>query len=75
MAQDAVDVAIVGGWFRRPDRRTRVREGGQACGSAIRGPVGRIHLAGTEIAIVNCGYIDGAVCSGERVAAEVLAAH
>jgi monoamine oxidase len=45
-----------------------------ACGSAIREPVGRIHWAGTETATVNCGYIDGAVRSGERVAAEVLAA-
>ncbi|MGH7605972.1 MAG: flavin monoamine oxidase family protein, partial [Gemmatimonadales bacterium] len=45
-----------------------------ACGSAIREPVGRIHWAGTETATVNCGYIDGAVRSGERVAAEVLEA-
>ncbi len=44
------------------------------CGSAIREPVGRIHWAGTETAEVNAGYIDGAVRSGERVAAEVLAA-
>jgi monoamine oxidase len=43
-----------------------------ACGSAIREPVGRIHWAGTETSPVNCGYIDGAVRSGERVAAEVL---
>lgn len=45
-----------------------------SCGSAIREPVGRIHWAGTETAEVNAGYIDGAVRSGERVAAEVLAA-
>ncbi len=45
-----------------------------ACGPAVRAPVGRIHWAGTETAEVNCGYIDGAVRSGERVAAEVLAA-
>jgi monoamine oxidase len=45
-----------------------------SCGSAIREPVGRIHWAGTETATVNAGYIDGAVRSGERVAAEVLAA-
>jgi len=44
------------------------------CGSAIREPVGRIHWAGTETSDVNCGYIDGAVRSGERVALEVLAA-
>ncbi len=45
-----------------------------SCGSAIRDPVGRIHWAGTETAIVNAGYIAGAVRSGERVAAEVLEA-
>ncbi|HEV8574885.1 MAG TPA: flavin monoamine oxidase family protein [Dehalococcoidia bacterium] len=45
-----------------------------ACGSAIREPVGRVHWAGTETSTVNCGYIDGAVRSGERVAAEVLQA-
>jgi monoamine oxidase len=43
-----------------------------ACGSAIREPAGRIHWAGTETSPVNCGYIDGAVRSGERAAAEVL---
>jgi monoamine oxidase len=42
------------------------------CGKAIREPVGLIHWAGTETATVNVGYIDGAVRSGERAAAEVL---
>ena len=43
-------------------------------GSALRTPVGRIHWAGTETSDIWCGYMDGAVRSGERVAAEVLAA-
>ncbi len=44
-----------------------------SCGAALREPVGRIHWAGTETATVFPGYMDGAVRSGERVAAEVLA--
>jgi monoamine oxidase len=43
-------------------------------GHALRTPVGRIHWAGTETSETWCGYMDGAVRSGERVAAEVLAA-
>jgi len=43
-------------------------------GPALREPVGRIHWAGTETAEAWCGYMDGAVRSGERVAAEVQAA-
>jgi monoamine oxidase len=42
-------------------------------GKALRAPVGRIHWAGTETSDINPGYIDGAVRSGERVAAEVSA--
>lgn len=42
-----------------------------AYGPALREPVGRIHWAGTESAEQGCGYMDGAVRSGERVAAEV----
>lgn len=38
----------------------------------IREPVGRIHWAGTETATISHGAIDGAVRSGERVAAEIL---
>ncbi len=38
-----------------------------------REPVGPIHWAGTETASVWNGYIDGAISSGERAAAEVLA--
>ncbi len=40
-------------------------------GPALRAPVGRIHWAGTESAEISCGYMDGAVRSGERAAAEV----
>jgi monoamine oxidase len=43
-------------------------------GPALRAPAGRIHWAGTETSEAWCGYMDGAVRSGERVAAEVLAA-
>jgi monoamine oxidase len=43
-------------------------------GHRLREPVGRIHFAGTETSAVMNGFIDGAVRSGERVAAEVLAA-
>jgi monoamine oxidase len=43
-------------------------------GPALRSPVGRIHWAGTETAEMWTGYMDGAVRSGERVAAEVQAA-
>ena len=44
-----------------------------AYGSRLREPVGRIHWAGTETADYWNGYMDGAVRSGERAAAEVLA--
>ncbi len=42
-------------------------------GPAIREPVGRIHWAGSETSTFWVGYMDGAVRSGERAAAEVLA--
>ena len=42
-------------------------------GPALREPVRRIHWAGTETAVRWNGYMDGAVESGERVAAELLA--
>lgn len=41
-------------------------------GAALRRPFGRVHWAGTETAERWCGYMDGAVASGERVADEVL---
>jgi monoamine oxidase len=43
-------------------------------GPALREPVGRVHWAGTETAERWTGYIDGAIDSGRRVAAEVLGA-
>jgi monoamine oxidase len=42
-------------------------------GRALREPIGRLHWAGAETATVWNGYMDGAVSSGERAAAEVLA--
>lgn len=41
-------------------------------GEALREPIGSIHFAGTETAVEWAGYMDGAVESGERAAAEVL---
>jgi monoamine oxidase len=41
-------------------------------GSALAEPIGRIHWAGTETADVWNGYIDGAIRSGKRAAAEAL---
>lgn len=43
-----------------------------AHGHLLRAPMGRVHWAGTETATVSHGAIDGAIRSGERVAAEVL---
>jgi monoamine oxidase len=43
-------------------------------GPALRAPIGRIHWAGTETSGYWNGYMDGAVRSGERAAAEVLEA-
>ncbi|MDT5092103.1 MAG: monoamine oxidase [Mycobacterium sp.] len=43
-------------------------------GYTLREPCGRIHWAGTESSSVMCGWVDGAVRSGERAANEVLAA-
>ncbi|CAI7594717.1 unnamed protein product [Penicillium bialowiezense] len=41
-------------------------------GPFLRAPVGTIHFAGTETAVRWIGYMDGAISSGERVAAEIL---
>lgn len=41
-------------------------------GPALREPCGRVHWAGTETAEIWNGYIEGAIRSGERAAAEVL---
>jgi monoamine oxidase len=43
-------------------------------GPALRKPCGRIHWAGSESSAVMCGWIDGAIRSGERAATEVMAA-
>jgi monoamine oxidase len=40
---------------------------------ALREPAGRIHFAGTETASEWCGYMEGALESAERAAAEALA--
>ena len=42
---------------------------------ALAKPVGRIHWAGTETSTYWHGYMDGAVRSGQRAAAEVRAKH
>lgn len=43
-------------------------------GPALREPIGSLHWAGTETSPIWNGYMDGAVRSGERAAAEVSAA-
>lgn len=43
-------------------------------GRALRAPIGPVHWAGAETATVWNGYMDGALQSGERAAAEVVAA-
>lgn len=40
-------------------------------GYTLREPYGRIHWAGTESSAVMCGWIDGAIRSGERAANEM----
>lgn len=42
-------------------------------GPALREPCGRVHWAGTESSALMCGWVDGAVRSGERAANEVMA--
>ena len=37
----------------------------------LRRPEGRIHWAGTEMATVSTGFMDGAIESGKRVAKEI----
>ena len=44
-----------------------------AYGEALTDPVGRIHWAGTETSPIWNGYMEGAIRSGKRVAAEVRA--
>ncbi len=42
-------------------------------GQALRAPIGPLHWAGTETATEWMGYMEGAIQSGERAAAEALA--
>ena len=42
-------------------------------GRTLRPSIGRVHWAGTETATQGAGYMEGAVRSGERAAAEVMA--
>jgi monoamine oxidase len=42
-------------------------------GPALREPIGPIHWAGTETAVVWNGYMDGAIRSGEDAAAALVA--
>jgi monoamine oxidase len=42
-------------------------------GAALAEPIGRLHWAGAETSDIWNGYMDGAVRSGRRAAAEVLA--
>jgi monoamine oxidase len=45
-----------------------------AYGSALREPIGPIHWAGSEVALIWSGYMDGAVRSGESAAREIVSA-
>ena len=42
-------------------------------GHLLRAPMGRIHWAGTETSTTSHGAVDGAIRSGQRAAAEILA--
>jgi monoamine oxidase len=59
----------LGGYAARRTTGTWTRHGG-----ALSRPQGRIHFAGTETATAWRSYMEGAVQSGERAGAEVLAA-
>ncbi len=41
-------------------------------GYTLREPCGRVHWAGTESSAIMCGWVDGAIRSGERAAAEAM---
>jgi monoamine oxidase len=47
---------------------------GSRYAQSLSAPIGRIHWAGAETAAVWNGYMDGAISSGERAAAQVLTA-
>jgi len=55
------------GAFARPGVLTAVRD-------AVRAPCGPVHLAGSDTSPEYPGYVEGALRSGRRAAAEVLAA-
>ena len=59
-----------GGYAANPTPGTWTEHGA----AGRRTATGRIHWAGTETADVWNGYIDGAISSGQRAAAEILAA-
>lgn len=40
-------------------------------GASLRAPIGPIHWAGAETATIWCGYMDGAIESGERAAGDI----
>lgn len=64
------DRLIGGGYAATPAPGTWVEHGE----FGWRAAAGRLHFAGTETSSVWNGYIDGAIRSGQRAAAEVLAA-
>lgn len=63
------DEFVGGGYAATPTPGTWIEHGTHGW----RAPVGRLHFAGTERASVWNGYIEGAIRSGERAAAEILA--
>lgn len=60
-------------WSRGGPTSSFAPGGWTGYGPSLRAPVGRVHWAGTETATVWSGYMEGALESAERVAAEVLA--
>jgi monoamine oxidase len=58
-------------WARGGYAGLMVPGGWVSYGRALRSPVERIHWAGTETATEWNGYIDGAIQSGQRAAAEI----
>ncbi len=79
------DDALTPDWTHEQDWSTEPWSGGcpvtqfppgtlSVFGPSLRKPVGRVHWAGTETAERCTGFMEGAVVSGERAAAEVLMA-
>ena len=68
---------VQGDWTRDPWTRgcpvgTLDRNQLATLGPQLRRPVGLVHFAGTETSTFWFGFMDGAVRSGERAAAEVV---